>query len=76
MLYLLSQNDEWQFYVTEIADHFKDTRKQIIKGMQELEEAGLIIKTKERGKKGKFIYTYDIFETPKTREEYDAGMGN
>lgn len=70
MLYLLSQCDEWQFYELDIKNHFSVNLEQIRKGIKELVDYGLLIRTKMHIK-GKFVYEYEVYETKKTREEFE-----
>lgn len=64
LFYLLSRNDDWQFYETEITTHFKDSIKNVKKGIRELIEQGYIERIKTQNYKGHFIYEYNIYETP------------
>ncbi len=68
LLYILSKSDDWQFYETEIKAHFTDSIKIIRKGIQELIDKGYIERAKFRNSKGQFLYSYDIYETPKEEE--------
>jgi predicted transcriptional regulator len=63
MQYILSQADDWQFYETEICQHFKDGEDGISSGIKELIDNGYINRTKTRDK-GKIKYIYEIYESP------------
>ena len=52
--YLWSQANEWQFYVSEVAQHSKDGENALQTGLQELEEHGYLKRTNRHSKKGKF----------------------
>lgn len=52
--YLWSQANEWQFYVSEVAQHSKDGENALQTGLQELEEHGYLKRINRHSKKGKF----------------------
>jgi predicted transcriptional regulator len=64
LLYMLSKNDDWQFYESEIKAHFTDGIKIISKGIQELIDKKYIFREKIKNSKGQFMYDYDIYEKP------------
>jgi predicted transcriptional regulator len=70
MMYLLSQNNDWKFYMSDIKKHFTDNIVHVRKGLQELEKAGYVERHQTKVK-GKFVYIYDIFETREVRKMYN-----
>ena len=50
--YLWSQSDEWNFYVKEVAKHSKGGKDQVTTGLEELEEAGYLIRNRKRNELG------------------------
>lgn len=52
--YLWSQANEWQFYVSEVAQHAKDGENALQTGIQELEKHGYLKRINRHSKKGKF----------------------
>ena len=52
--YLWSQSNEWQFYVSEVAQHSKDGENALQTGIQELEKHGYLKRINRHSKKGKF----------------------
>lgn len=63
--YLLSLPDDWEIYVSELITHAPDGVASLRSGMKELEDAGYLIKSLERGKSGKFAgYDYTVIENP------------
>ncbi|QHJ76840.1 MAG: hypothetical protein [Bacteriophage sp.] len=52
--YLWSQANEWQFYVSEVAQHSKDGENALQTGLQELEEHVYQKRINRHSKKGKF----------------------
>lgn len=72
LIYMLSKTDTWQFYEADITKHFKDNAKVIKRGIKELQDKHYLRRERfHNHKTGKFIYTYDIFESPELyQEEY------
>ncbi len=63
--YMWSKPDDWQFYISEIATHFKDGESAVSSAMKELMELGYLKRTQNR-KDGKFsTYDYVLQEIPK-----------
>jgi hypothetical protein len=61
----LSLPDDWEIYISELVTHAPDGLASLRSGILELEEAGYIIKSLERGKSGKFAgYDYTVIENP------------
>lgn len=55
-VYLWSQSDDWDYYVSEVAKHSRDGQDSLSAGIKELENRGYLkrIQTREGGKFGKF----------------------
>lgn len=53
MMYLLDQDEGWQFYESEITEHFADGPKAIATGLKELEECGYLIRIWLRNSDGR-----------------------
>lgn len=67
LAYMLSLPDDWQIYVDELANHFKDGRDSIRSGVKELRAAGYITRSEKRlrDKQGKLkAFEYCVYETP------------
>lgn len=65
--YMWSKPDDWQFYISEIATHFKDGESAVSSAMKELMELGYLKRTQNR-KDGKFsTYDYVLQEIPKPK---------
>lgn len=52
--YLWSQNDEWDFYESEVARHSTDGLSSLRSGLKELEQQGYLKRQRARGEQGKF----------------------
>ena len=52
--YLWSQANEWQFYVSEVAQHSKDGERALKSGLLELEEHGYLKRVTRHSKTGNF----------------------
>ena len=52
--YLWSQNDEWDFYESEVARHSTDGLSSLKSGLKELEQQGYLKRQRVRGEQGKF----------------------
>lgn len=50
--YLWSQADEWNFYVKEVAKHSKGGKDQVTTGLEELENAGYLLRNRQRNELG------------------------
>lgn len=53
-LYLWSQANEWQFYVSEVATHATDGEDALRSGLKELEQYGYLERTPAKNEKGAF----------------------
>jgi len=74
LAYLLSLPDDWQIYATELQRHAKDSKDSLATGIEELEKAGYIIKTKIRNERGQITGTnYQVFEVPTVSGLSDIG---
>lgn len=51
--YLWSRPDNWNFYVSEVAKHSKGSRDQVLTGLEELETAGYLLRSRKRDKNGR-----------------------
>lgn len=70
LLYMLTRNDDWQFYESEIKSHFTNGKLAINTGIKELIDKGYIVRTKIKNPKGKYIYIYDIYEDISLNSDY------
>ena len=74
--YMWSKPDDWQFYISEIATHFKDGESAVSSAMKELMELGYLKRTQNR-KDGKFsTYDYVLQEIPKPENHSSVPKGN
>lgn len=74
--YMWSKPDDWQFYISEIATHFKDGESAVSSAMKELMELGYLKRTQNR-KDGKFsTYDYVLQEIPKTENHSSVPKGD
>jgi hypothetical protein len=63
--YLLGLPDNWKIYIDELKNHAKDGVDSTSKGINELIEAGYILRNHIKDEKGRFIgYEYIIYEVP------------
>lgn len=61
--YLLSKPDGWDFDALRISNESNEGRKSVMTGLQELEKAGLLVRTISKKINGKFQgYDYEIFD--------------
>ena len=61
--YLLSKSEDWQFYMLDIKQHFKESLGQIKKYIKELEEIGFLKRTRTttiKNGRNTFIWVYDF----------------
>lgn len=74
--YMWSKPDDWQFYISEIATHFKDGESAVSSAMKELMELGYLKRTQNR-KDGKFsTYDYVLQEIPKPENHGSVPKGD
>ena len=74
--YMWSKPDDWQFYISEIATHFKDGESAVSSAMKELMELGYLKRTQNR-KDGKFsTYDYVLQEIPKPKNHSSVPKGD
>ena len=74
--YMWSKPDDWQFYISEIATHFKDGESAVSSAMKELMELGYLKRTQNR-KDGKFsTYDYVLQEIPKPENHSSVPKGD
>lgn len=74
--YMWSKPDDWQFYISEIAAHFKDGESAVSSAMKELMELGYLKRTQNR-KDGKFsTYDYVLQEIPKPKNHSSVPKGD
>ena len=74
--YMWSKPDDWQFYISEIATHFKDCESAVSSAMKELMELGYLKRTQNR-KDGKFsTYDYVLQEIPKPENHSSVPKGD
>lgn len=74
--YMWSKPDDWQFYVSEIASHFKDGESAVSSAMKELMTLGYLKRTQNR-KDGRFSnYDYVLRELPKRENQGSAPKGD
>ena len=60
--YLWSRPDNWNFYVSEVAKHAKGSRDQVMTGLEELETAGYLLRSRKRDKNGRLTSENDCRE--------------
>lgn len=66
---MLSLPDDWNYSLMGLVAICKDGRAAIESALDELEEAGYVIRTQDRDAYGKFHgWNYDIFESPQSLE--------
>ena len=70
LTHMLAQQDSFQFYETELVKHFHTNITQIKNILRELVDKEYLIKTRFRDK-GKFYWSYEVFETQSLRKKYD-----
>lgn len=74
--YMWSKPDDWQFYVSEIASHFKDGESAVSSAMKELMTLGYLKRTQNR-KDGRFSnYDYVLRELPRRENQGSAPKGD
>lgn len=74
--YMWSKPDDWQFYISEIASHFKDGESAVSSAMKELIDLGYLKRTQNR-KDGKFSnYDYVLQESPKPEKQGSVPKGD
>ena len=74
--YMWSKPDDWQFYISEIATHFKDGESAVSSAIKELMELGYLRRTQNR-KDGKFsTYDYVLQEIPKPENHSSVPKGD
>lgn len=67
--YLMTLPDDWKIYKQELGKHFKEGRDAINTAFDELEKAGYITKTPERGKQGRLDgWDYTVYESTELLE--------
>ena len=65
LTYFLSKPDDWQIYMKDVQNQFKDGETSIRSAMKELIEAGYIYRWRERNEKGQLgSYNYEVYERP------------
>ena len=74
--YMWSKPDNWQFYINEIASHFKDGESAVSSAMKELMNLGYLKRTQNR-KDGRFAnYDYVLQEFPKQENHGSVPKGD
>ena len=74
--YMWSKPDDWQFYISEIASHFRDGGSAVSSAMKELIDLGYLKRTQNR-KEGKFAnYDYVLRESPKRKKHNSVPKGD
>ena len=74
--YMWSKPDDWQFYINEIAKHFKDGESAVSSAMKELMNLGYLKRTQNR-KDGRFAnYDYVLQEFPKQENHGSVPKGD
>ena len=67
--YLMTLPDDWKIYKQELGKHFKEGRDALNSAFDELEIAGYITKTPERGAKGRLDgWDYTVYESTELLE--------
>lgn len=67
---MLSLPDDWDYSIEGLASINKEGVKAIRTILQELENAGYLMRTRVQGENGQFAYIYDIFEIPQKDSPY------
>lgn len=71
--YLVSRADGWEFNRRDLINRHSDGRHAVQSGLQELEEAGLLYRRKERSSGGEFIgWEWFVSERPLTEDQWTA----
>lgn len=65
---MLSLPEDWDFTVAGLVCINKESKSAIQSTLKELEEAGYLVRTRTKNKKGQFDYIYDIYEQPRHGE--------
>ena len=79
MLYMLSKPNDWQFYESDISNHFKDGISSIRSAIKELIANGFIQRTRERDANGRLgKYAYSVYENNILNKTYvrDSKVGS
>lgn len=77
LAYLLSHIDDgWAVDARRLAKEGPDGRIAILAGLNELVEAGYIVRTKHRTKEGRLITEMDVWDTPQPVTTQDAEPGS
>lgn len=72
--YLLSRSDEWEVYQAQLQEIGPDGETAVRSGLEELEEAGYLVKRKKRDDEGQFQgWEYVIYENPTETGKPETG---
>jgi len=74
LTYLLSFPDNWRINAEQIAKHKPDGRDAIRTGLQELEEAGHLVRNRYQGERGRWCTDLVLYETPVDNPATDDGF--
>lgn len=64
LVFLLSKPDDWRFNYRHISTTHPDGEVAVRSGMAELEGAGYLVRRKERGEDGLFVWVTIVYEEP------------
>ena len=65
LVYLLSKPDNWETRLSDLVNRHADGRESVRSGLKELEDAGYLKRSQERGEDGQFSSgTVDVYEKP------------
>ena len=68
LAYMLSMKDDWQFYGSEVSRRNAINVKRFASLLKELIDNGYCKREKVRGKNGRFVYDYRVYEIPPCME--------
>ncbi len=65
---MLSLPDDWDYSISGLSAISMEGIKAIRSILNELEDAGYLVRTRTQNEKGQFDYIYDIYETPQPQD--------
>ncbi len=67
---MLAMPEDWNFSINGLATLSNDGRDSVLSAIKILQETGYLVLEKIRGENGHFNTTYNIYETPKTENNF------
>lgn len=61
---MLALPDDWDYSVAGLVALCKESKSAVQSALKELEDAGYLVRSRVQDSKGRFNYTYDIYEMP------------